>query len=116
MAEFEFELTNFDNVINRLEAWGENVVDAVNEAVEEAIDVAHSSVQSNVPIRSGDLKETIQKTKVGWAFGVISVGGDGAPHARPVEAKESFFNRSIGPVQESLSDRIYDHVVRKAFR
>ena len=114
MASFEFELSNLDGVLDRLQRFGQDVVDAADEEVIAATGEAYDAVLSGAPVDTGRLRASVEKSHLGWGIGVVSVG-ESVPYTRAVEAKVKFFNRAIAPVQIGLLDRVGDAIIKKAF-
>ena len=115
MVDVQFDLEGLDAVIDRLSEWGQDVVDAAGGAVEEAAEEGAAAVAENAPYDTGDLKASVEHSHLGWGLSVVQAGGPSAPHARPVESRTGWFNRTMQPVQVGLLDRVHDAIIREAF-
>ena len=111
----EFTFTGFDAVLRRLQQFDGDVVDAADEAVAEASQEAADLVRAAAPEDTGRLRASVTHTHHGWGIASVQVGGAAATHARPVEARLKFFNRSISVVQVGLLDRVADKIIEAAF-
>lgn len=114
MAAVTFTVEGLEDVIGRLSAWGDRVVDAADQAVDEAGAEGASLVEANAPVLTGKLRASVTHDHAAWGISIIAVGG-GIPYTRPQEARTKFFNRAISTVQVGLLDRVAEHIVRKAF-
>ncbi|KOF56120.1 phage protein, HK97 gp10 family [Clostridium sp. DMHC 10] len=74
----EIELTGVDEILNRLQQMGENVVRLENKALKNAAEPVLEDAKANVPIRTGKLKEGLKIGKIKNKDGVkyILVGVD----------------------------------------
>ena len=114
LAGVEFTFEGLGSVINNLEAWGDRVVAAADDAIVEAAAEGASLVEANAPVLTGRLRASVTHDHLKWGLAVIAVGG-GIPHTRPQEARTKFFNRSISVVQVGLLDRVADTIRKRAF-
>ena len=110
----DFEFSGLAGVLANMEAWGDRVVDAADEAVDEAGSQGASLVEAAAPVLTGKLRASVEHDHVAWGISVVSVGG-GIPYTRPQEARTKFFNRSISGIQVGLLDRVYDTIIKRAF-
>ena len=111
----DFSFDGLDAVLARMEQFGEDVVEAADEAVQSAAGEGADAVSANVPVRTGDLQRTVQHNNRGWAIATIEVGA-GLPYVRPVEKRTAFFNRSVQPILDGLLERVSSAIQAKAFR
>ena len=93
MASFEFELSNLDGVLDRLQRFGQDVVDAADAAIAEAASEGASLVEANAPVLTGKLRASVTHTHVGWGIAVIAVG-ENIPYTRPQEARSKFLTEA----------------------
>lgn len=110
----DFELQGLDQVLSNFEAWGDRVVDAADQAIDEAGAEGAAAVEANAPVLTGRLRASVEHTHVGWGISVVSVG-EGIPYTRPQEARTKFFNRAISTIQVGLLDRVADTIIKRAF-
>ena len=109
-----FEFTGLDQFVQRLQAWGDDVLQAADSAVEEAAADAASGARAAVPVRSGDLQRSIESERVSWGLAKVEVG-EGAPYARVVNARTGFFSRPVDTVQRELRERVSSAIGKAVF-
>ena len=112
MADFSFD--GLDGVLQRMQEWGDDVVNAADEAVEEAASDAADMARAAVPVRSGDLQRSITSERVSWGLAKVEAGS-GAPYARIVDKRTGFFTVPVDQVQQELRDRVAAAIVGAAF-
>ena len=110
----DFEFSGLEGVLDQMTAFERRVIDAADEAVDEAARDGADLVAANAPVDTGRLRATATHTKRGWAFALIEVG-EGVAHTRPQEARTKFFNRSIAVVQQGLAERVVNKIKEQAF-
>ena len=82
----DFEFSGLAGVLANMEAWGDRVVDAADEAVDEAGSQGASLVEAAAPVLTGKLRASVEHDHVAWGISVVSVGGGirtpatGSPH------------------------------------
>ena len=113
MADFEFQ--GLDDVLANLSSWGDRVVDAADGAVAEAAAEGADMVRDVAPIDTGALRSSVTHDHRGWGLAVVAVGGPAAPHARAIETRTAFFNRTMRVVNDGLLDTVAAAIIRKAF-
>ena len=105
MVEFEFSGLTFDDLADRLAAWGDDALDAADKAVEQAAADAAGLARDRVPVRSGDLQRSITSQRIAWGLAVVEAG-EGLGYARTVESYTGFFNKGVDQVQRELRGRV----------
>ena len=111
---FEFSGLSFDQLADQLTDFERRVLDAADEAVEEAASEGADLVRAAAPVDTGRLRASVTHTKHGWGLAVIEAG-EGVAYTRPQEARTKFFNRSISVVQVGLAERVVEKIKREAF-
>ena len=101
----DFEFSGLDQVVQRLQAWGDDALAAADDAVEQAAADAAESARATVRVRTGDLQRSIESERVSWGLAKVEVG-EGAPYARVVNARTGFFSRAVDTVQQELRSRV----------
>ena len=110
----DFELIGLGAVLDKLTSFERRVLDAADEAVQEAALEGADRVRDAAPVDTGALRASVRHTKRGWAFAVVEAG-EGVDHAKPQEARTKFFNRSIAVVQQGLAERVVQKIQEQAF-
>ena len=112
---FAIEGGGFEQLADRLQAWGEVALEAADGAVVEAAADAADLARDAVPVDSGDLQRSITSERVAWGIAVVEAGGPSAPHVRPIEAATGFFNKSVDTIEADLRERIAGAVIEAAY-
>ena len=115
MAGADFELQGLDDVLTNLQRWGDRVVDAADQAIDEAASDGAALVRENAPVDTGALRGSVTHDHLGWGVAVVEAGGPAAPHVRPQEKRTAFFNRSMHVIDDGLLDRVATSIARRAF-
>ena len=110
----DFELIGLGAVLDKLTSFERRVLDAADEAVQEAALEGADRVRDAAPVDTGALRATVRHTKRGWGFALIEAG-EGVAYTRPQEARTKFFNRSIAVVQQGLAARVVQKIQEQAF-
>ena len=108
-----FEFSGLAGVLANMEAWGDRVIDAADDAIVEAAAEGAGDVASNAPVLTGALRASVTHTHLKWGLAVVEVG-EGIPYVKPQEARTRFFRNSIEPIQAGLLERVH-RKMREAF-
>ena len=92
-----------DTLVSRIEAWGEDALDAADDAVAEAAVEVVNDARSRVRVDTGALRSSISRNKVSWARQRIVAD---QPYAARVESLESYFSVAFDDVQQDLRQRV----------
>ena len=109
MLEFEAG-RGFGDLARELEGVEDFILDAADEAIQEAASDAADLARAAVPVDTGDLRGSIESHRGGWGEAFVQAGGSSAPHVRPVEARTGFFNRAVDEVEADLRERVVTRI------
>ena len=110
----DFQLEGLDDVLAKLERWGDGVLVAADEAVTQAAGDAADLARAAVAVDTGALQRSITSEHVSWGLALVEAG-EGIGYARTIEAHSGFFNRSVDTIQQELRERVSGAIVRAVF-
>ena len=102
----DFEFSGLDGVLQRMQAWGDRVIAAADDAIVEAAAEGAASVESNAPVLTGALRASVTHDHLKWGLAVVTVG-EGLDYGKTQELRTRFFRNSIEPIQEDLLKRVH---------
>ena len=109
MLEFEAG-RGFDDLARELEGVEDYILEAADEAIQEAASDAADLARADVPVDTGDLLGSIESHRGRWGEAFVYAGGSSAPYVRPVESRTGFFNRAVDEVEADLRERIVNRL------
>ena len=86
------------------------ILEAADDAIQEAATDAANLARADVPVDTGDLFGSIESSRGGWGEAFVQAGGPSAPHVRPVESRTGFFNHAVDTIEADLRERIVARV------
>ena len=109
----DFEFSGLDGVLANMQAWGDRVIAAADDAIVEAAAEGADLVQANAPVLTGRLRASVTHDHLKWGLAVVTVGED-VPYVKPQEVRTRFFRDSITVIQSGLLERVH-RKMREAF-